>query len=514
MIPAGVLLTEHRLDDLRGQLAGQLVSGDPCLVCGSCEHPAPAVVRTAGVTDQQVREAVAERDQAHLEREAAEVALARATGQLDAVEAAADGASMVDLGVELAAVVAEQAEAERCASAVAQLAGLVEQLGEESARVAARLLDVSAQLSGAEASATALGAELARVEQQVLEARDGFPSVSERVQALSSRAASAARGAETLARLAAAEAQRAQLSDRAAAQAQRAGFPGVRDAQAALMEPGAVQALADEVESWVAHLEALRGQAASAELAAVAGLAREPLERAVQQAEHALRIGEEAAEAARREATVSAQRCDRFRQRRDEVRRAHRERVELAARSDDIIALDQYARGMAGSPRMTLVTFVLRYWFEQVVAAANVRLAEMSAGKYQLVRVDEASRRDARVGLGLAVLDRHTGKERSPSTLSGGESFYTSLALALGLADVVVAQAGGAQLDTLFIDEGFGSLDPDTLDDVMAVIDDLRGNGRVVGIVSHVPDLKERITERLSVRRVRPDGPSEIRILA
>jgi exonuclease SbcC len=163
---------------------------------------------------------------------------------------------------------------------------------------------------------------------------------------------------------------------------------------------------------------------------------------------------------------------------------------------------------------MTLVTFVLRYWFEQVVAAANVRLAEMSAGKYQLVRVDEASRRDARVGLGLAVLDRHTGKERSPSTLSGGESFYTSLALALGLADVVVAQAGGAQLDTLFIDAGFGSLDPDTLDDVMAVIDELRGNGRVVGIVSHVPDLKERITERLSIRRVRPDGPSEIRMLA
>jgi exonuclease SbcC len=163
---------------------------------------------------------------------------------------------------------------------------------------------------------------------------------------------------------------------------------------------------------------------------------------------------------------------------------------------------------------MTLVTFVLRYWFEQVVAAANVRLAEMSAGKYQLVRIDESSRRDARVGLGLAVLDRHTGRERGTSTLSGGETFYTSLALALGLADVVVAQAGGAQLDTLFIDEGFGSLDPDTLDDVMAVIDDLRGNGRVVGIVSHVPDLKERISERLSVRRARPDGPSEIRVLA
>jgi exonuclease SbcC len=157
---------------------------------------------------------------------------------------------------------------------------------------------------------------------------------------------------------------------------------------------------------------------------------------------------------------------------------------------------------------------VLRYWFEQVVSAANVRLESMSAGKYELLRIDEAARKDARVGRGRAGLDRHTGRERSPGTPSGGETFYTSLALALGLADVVVAQAGGAQLDTLFIDEGFGSLDPDTLDDVMGVIDDLRGNGRVIGIVSHVPELKERIAERLTVRRVRPDGPSTVDVRA
>ena len=99
------------------------------------------------------------------------------------------------------------------------------------------------------------------------------------------------------------------------------------------------------------------------------------------------------------------------------------------------------------------------------------------------------------------MIDRHTGEERSPRSLSGGETFYTSLALALGLADVVRAEAGGVDLDTLFIDEGFGSLDADTLDQVMAVIDDLRDRGRVVGIVSHVADLKDRIAERLEVRR-------------
>jgi exonuclease SbcC len=163
---------------------------------------------------------------------------------------------------------------------------------------------------------------------------------------------------------------------------------------------------------------------------------------------------------------------------------------------------------------MNLTTYVLRRWFEQVVEAANVRLAAMSAGRYELERTDQAEKKSERTGLALRVVDRHTGEARSPKSLSGGETFYTSLALALGLADVVTAEAGGVELDTLFIDEGFGTLDPETLDQVMSVIDDLRDRGRAVGIVSHVADLKDRITERLEVRRTNPQGPSHVRLHA
>jgi exonuclease SbcC len=508
------LLTEHRLEDLRGELAGQLVSGDPCLVCGSCEHPAPASPRSLGVTDQQVRDAVVVRDQLHLEREAAELALARAEGRWQAAISAAADVSTSALAVELADVREQQAAAESAEEAMALLSEEVRRLTGRSAQLAATMLELSTALAVQQAAAVRLAEDLACAQREVDEARAGFPGVRDRIEHLEAQARAATLQASALARVAAAQGQRDRLAERACAQARAAGFDDAALAREALLPPEELGSLAEEVERWAAELDTLRAQAQAPELVEVASLERDAVAQAAAAAAEVVRIREQGAAVARREAAVAAQRRDRFTERRDEVRRAHAQRAELAARNDEIIALDQYARGMAGSPRMTLVTFVLRYWFEQVVAAANVRLAEMSAGKYQLVRVDESTRRDARVGLGLAVLDRHTGKERSPSTLSGGETFYTSLSLALGLADVVVAQAGGAQLDTLFIDEGFGSLDPDTLDDVMAVIDDLRGNGRVVGIVSHVPDLKERISERLSVRRTRPDGPSEIRVLA
>ena len=298
-------------------------------------------------------------------------------------------------------------------------------------------------------------------------------------------------------------------------QAEAAAALADRELSAALPAlRAAVTALAAAVDAWDAEVAAIAELLRDPAVAAGTEVSPEDARALEESAESALSAAAEVTRARRREHDLAVERERRFRERRAEVADSIDRRAERAAHCEDLVSLDQYLRGMAGTPRMSLVTFVLRYWFEHVVAAANIRLATMSSGKYALVRTDLAGRRDARVGLGLAVLDRHTGCERSPATLSGGESFYTSLSLALGLADVVTAQAGGVQLDTLFIDEGFGSLDPDTLDDVMSVIDDLRGRGRVVGIVSHVPELKERVAERLSVRRTRPDGPSTVHVVA
>lgn len=151
---------------------------------------------------------------------------------------------------------------------------------------------------------------------------------------------------------------------------------------------------------------------------------------------------------------------------------------------------------------MRLSAYVLGERLRQVVDAANERLDHMSGGRY-LLRHDlnrsAGDRGRSGGGLGLRVLDAWTGVERDPATLSGGESFITSLALALGLADVVTDEAGGAEIGTLFVDEGFGTLDDETLDDVLDILDGLREGGRAVGVVSHVAELRVRIPAQLRV---------------
>jgi exonuclease SbcC len=157
----------------------------------------------------------------------------------------------------------------------------------------------------------------------------------------------------------------------------------------------------------------------------------------------------------------------------------------------------------ANALRMTLSSFVLAARLEDVAAAASERLLRMTQGRYSLVHTDGTARGGARSGLGLLARDTWTGQDRETSTLSGGETFLASLALALGLTDVVTAEAGGSRIEALFVDEGFGTLDEQTLDEVMDVLDGLREGGRIVGLVSHVAELRQRIPAQVQVRKGR-----------
>ncbi|MBU6163273.1 MAG: hypothetical protein KGO50_19345, partial [Myxococcales bacterium] len=163
-------------------------------------------------------------------------------------------------------------------------------------------------------------------------------------------------------------------------------------------------------------------------------------------------------------------------------------------------AISPYFEGGAGR-RIPLTRFYLAQRLAQVAAAASVRLLRMTNGRYQLVHDESASaKHGAKGGLALLVRDNENASVRGPETLSGGETFMASLSLALGLSDVVTAEAGGVRLDSLFIDEGFGTLDADTLEEVLDVLEGLREHNRLVGVVSHVETLKDRIPQQLLVQ--------------
>lgn len=149
--------------------------------------------------------------------------------------------------------------------------------------------------------------------------------------------------------------------------------------------------------------------------------------------------------------------------------------------------------------RITFERFVLAAFLDDILREANGRLSKMTSGRYMLLRKTDRSKGNAQSGLELLVFDQYTGQERHVKTLSGGESFKAALALALGLADVVQQYAGGVSLETMFIDEGFGTLDPESLDQAIEALIEIQSSGRLVGIISHVPELKERIDARLEV---------------
>ncbi len=220
----------------------------------------------------------------------------------------------------------------------------------------------------------------------------------------------------------------------------------------------------------------------------------------------ALAAARSAASAATSEAASAASCVRALEDRRDALLTSLDALGPLADAADRAHALSELARGGAGNRRkIQLSSWVLAARLEQVAAAATVHLLRMSSGRYALVLHEEpaSGRGKGNAGLGLRVRDGWTGEERDTSTLSGGESFFASLSLALGLAETVSAEAGGLDLGTLFIDEGFGTLDEQTLDEVLGVLDALRDGGRAVGIVSHVPELKQRVPMQLTVEKAR-----------
>ncbi|MGI6767318.1 MAG: SbcC/MukB-like Walker B domain-containing protein [Lentihominibacter sp.] len=180
---------------------------------------------------------------------------------------------------------------------------------------------------------------------------------------------------------------------------------------------------------------------------------------------------------------------------------------ELEKRCAWMKALSSTANGnISGKEKVMLETYIQMTYFERIIARANTRFMTMSGGQYELKRRKEAENNRSQSGLDLDVIDHYNGTERSVKTLSGGESFKASLSLALGLSDEIQASAGGVKLDTMFVDEGFGSLDDESLDHAMKALSSLADGNHLVGIISHVADLKSRIDKQIVVTKEKSGG--------
>ena len=190
----------------------------------------------------------------------------------------------------------------------------------------------------------------------------------------------------------------------------------------------------------------------------------------------------------------------------EKIRRQQTELLKTETRWKWMKSLSDTANGtITGKARIMLETYIQMQYFDRILARANIRLMTMSSGQYELVRRKENKSRVGKTGLELDVVDHYNGTVRSVKTLSGGETFQASLSLALGLSDEIQSSSGGIQFDTMFVDEGFGSLDEDALDQAIRALKDLSQGSRLVGIVSHVAELKERIDKKIIVTKKRTE---------
>lgn len=498
-------IREARLANAAGELAAKLEDGSPCPVCGSCQHPSPAAAGPAILTladdeeSARVRFEDSDRAAASAGRELA------AAEQRLAVLAAQGG----DMDPEEAARTALSATAALTSAKEAQRS--LAQIREELALLVKRMSGLEREKAAEE---SAMGqdraaAAMLREQQRLLEhtlggLRAGHTTLSGRLDALNADRRLLQEAAEASERLDRALEQAMAAEEALAKALPSAGFASAAQARQELLDAAEADRAEVQVRQFDAEAARLQELFSSGDLVLAAEETRRgdpalPVEElarleaeAAEAADSARRLELAAGLASKAVGSLQGIRAEYAKM--AEAGRGPREHAALLAQLSDTV------RGTGdNSYRMSLNSYVLAARLEQVASAASERLVAMSDGRYTLRHSDAKAARGAKSGLGLEVVDEWTGQNRDTSTLSGGESFMASLSLALGLADVVQQEAGGVDIETLFVDEGFGSLDEQALEQVMNALEGLREGGRVVGLVSHVAEMKQRIGTQLQV---------------
>ena len=428
-----------------GLLAAELKEGQPCPVCGSTEHPAPACPAYEPATKEQLERADGERRRAEARVHAAAAEAAKRQAELESAKGRLEALGFT--GGESA-----------------------QELEGECARTRAEIQRREAAAKRARAESEAALAALSRAKAALENAEKRHADIE---AALEAQQAEFAAGLSALGFAGAEEYERAKMPAR---------DMDALDAQ--------LRARRERLRSLTDRLEALTEKLAGAERAEL-----EALEAEAAAAQRASRAAGEAAAAMKSAAAADEEAIARIREL--SARRAEAQRRWAVVKE----VYDTVSGQVSRRVKISFETYVQQYYFKQVIAAANKRLTVLTDGMFVLRVKEEARNMRSQAGLDLDVLDRSTGLWRDVSTLSGGESFMASLALALGLADTVQSRSGGVRLDAMFIDEGFGTLDENSLRQAMELLTRLAGGRRLVGVISHMAELKERIDKKVVVTK-------------
>lgn len=470
---------QHRafLDDQAGILAAELAENQPCPVCGSLHHPLPAV-KTG---DAPTRETV---EQSQKRWEESKTAMDEAGRKAAALRGTRDSSLQ------------HMEEKAKGLNMPTEPATLKETLMEEQKRFRSKWKEVTGSLAASEAAAEAkvvLDEKLETLQKKQEEDEEAYRKLeleSARLQEqIENLSANYSELKETLPypdRETAGKA--ASLLDREIREIREAVQSAEENEKAAA---GRIQ----EAEGRMDELQKQIREGESAEAMTSVELQENQKKKKGEQ----LRLQAEAKEDNLIWKTNSAVAGS--------IRKLNGEREQAARKYSTLQNLADTANGnLSGKQRIQLETYVQQQLFDRILVRANTRFRVMSGGQYDLVRRKEYQK-NQQSGLDLDVVDHYNGTTRSVSTLSGGESFMASLSLALGLSDEIQESAGGVQLDALFVDEGFGSLDEETLDQAMKAIQTLaEDGGRIVGIISHVTELQNRIDRQLLVRKMKSGG--------
>lgn len=519
---------KHMLEQWLSQsalnLAQNLVAGEPCPVCGATEHPAPATQGGENISQEQLDQALEEVNEVQGELSQASERVTKLAAQLEAQPCQLSPAQAREqLQEAKAALTAAQQASEQASSCKAQIAKLNAQLEAlradnqaAQARLAGDAKEIQLLGEKIDADAASLSCEgfesvAAKVEylSQLAAALEQLANAAQELDQCKKRAQQAAdsfavQWAQASANFADHSAKPAAPAPTDPAETEPTQAEPTQDTSTTNVQDDYAQACQDFAGLDLAALKATSAsyekslsinQAALAELEGIE-LTPPPLEQTQGQLEQA----QAKTQACQTYASTWQAFAGQVNAQLAKLNKLLARRSQASATDAQLLALASAANG-DNHARLTLSAWVLQAHFRQVLVFANERLGVIGAGRYELINVDsEEDTRQQKQGLGLAVVDHLSGTTRSPRTLSGGESFYVSLALALALADVVATQNGGIEMNTLFIDEGFGSLDEGTLAEVMDVLGALHSGGRVVGIVSHVSELKRAIPAAVEVR--------------